>query len=130
MLAVDTNVLVRFLARDDTGQTARADHLLRVNRIWIPKTVLLETEWVLRNSYAFDRDRITADFRGLLGLTTAQAEDDGTVAEALEWYAAGLDFADALHLASSGGAREFATFDRKLAARAARVTSTRVLTLR
>ena len=55
MLAVDTNVLVRFLARDDTGQTARADHLLRVNRIWIPKTVLLETEWVLRNSYAFDR---------------------------------------------------------------------------
>jgi predicted nucleic-acid-binding protein len=130
MLAVDTNVLVRFLARDDADQTARADHLFRRNQIWIPKTVLLETEWVLRNSYSFDRNRIAADFRALLGITTAHAEDQATVADALDWYAAGMDFADALHLASSQTADQFATFDRKLAARAAKLTSAKVLTLR
>jgi predicted nucleic-acid-binding protein len=130
MLAVDTNVLVRFLARDDPNQTARADNLLRRNHIWITKTVILETEWVLREVYSFDRDRIASEFRGLLGLSTAQAEDEGAVADALNWFAAGMDFADALHLASSEHAEEFVTFDRKLAAKASKLTSTKVLTLR
>lgn len=121
MLAVDTNVLVRFLARDDAGQTARVDNLFRRNRIWIPKTVLLETEWVLRATYSFDKNRILSDFRGLLGLSTAQAEDAAAVAKALEWYSAGMDFADALHLASSNYASAFATFDRGLAQRATQV---------
>lgn len=130
MLAVDTNVLVRFLARDDADQTARADSLVRGNRIWIPKTVLLETEWVLRDAYSRNRTRIVADFRGLLGIPTAHAEDEGAVAQALDWFAAGMDFADALHLASSAGARQFSTFDRKLATKAAKLTSVKVLTLR
>ncbi len=129
MLAVDTNVLVRFLARDDADQTARADNLVRANRIWIPKTVLLETEWVLRDGYSFDRHRITTDFRSLLGISTVHAEDEGAVAEALDWFAAGMDLADALHLASSRSADEFATFDRRFAVRAAKLTSAKVRTL-
>jgi predicted nucleic-acid-binding protein len=56
-------------------------------------------------------------------------EDAPVVAQALDWYAAGMDFADALHLASSQTADQFVTFDRKLAAKAAKLTSTRVLTL-
>lgn len=128
MLAVDTNVLVRFLARDDAGQTAHADDLFKRNRIWIPKTVLLETEWVLRTSYSFHRDRMASDFRALLGLTTARVEDEGTVAKALDWFAAGMDFADALHLASSGYATAFATFDRGLAPVAKRVKALPVVT--
>jgi predicted nucleic-acid-binding protein len=129
MLAVDTNVLVRFLARDEANQTARADSLLRRNQIWIPKTVILETEWVLRQVYSFDRRRIAAVFRGLLGIPTVHAEDEEAVADALNWYAAGMDFADALHVASSERAEEFATFDQKLAAKASKLTSTKVLTL-
>ncbi len=128
MLAVDTNVLVRFLARDDPSQTARADDLVRANRIWIPKTVLLETEWILRGTYSFDRARIVADFRGLLGLPTAYAEDEATVVEAFNWFAGGIDFADALHLASSGGA-QFATFDRRFAAKAMKLAGIKVLPL-
>lgn len=130
MLAVDTNVLVRFLARDRAEQTAQADSLFRRNEIWIPKTVLLETEWVLRDSYRFARDRIAADFRSLLGLSTAHLEDETQVALALSWFSAGMDFADALHLAGSTPAAEFATFDRRPAARAARLTRTKILTLR
>jgi len=53
MIAVDTNVVVRFLVRDDPKQAARAAELIRDNQIWISKTVLLETEWVLRSLYRF-----------------------------------------------------------------------------
>ena len=120
MLAVDTNVVVRFLVRDDTRQTARADELFRENRIWIPQTVLLETEWVLRSVYRLDPRRIEEVIRGLGGVPTVVFEDDEDVAHALDWFAAGMDFADALHLASIGPASEFVTFDRKLAASAAR----------
>ena len=129
MLAVDTSVLVRFLARDDPHQTARADNLIRANRIWISKTVLLETEWVLRDAYSFDRARIVADFRGLVGIPTVLAEDETAVAEALDYFASGMDFADALHLASYGPAAQFATFDRRFAAKAAKLTASRTVLL-
>jgi predicted nucleic-acid-binding protein len=58
MIAVDTNVLVRFLVRDDAEQASRADSLIRSEEIWISKTVLLETEWVLRSLYAFRPDSV------------------------------------------------------------------------
>ena len=51
MIAVDTNVLVRLLTGDDPAQTQRAVELFAQESILIPKTVLLETEWVLRYSY-------------------------------------------------------------------------------
>ena len=53
MRAIDTNVLVRALVRDDTTQSARAEALLSEHRIFIPVTVMLELEWVLRSRYAF-----------------------------------------------------------------------------
>ena len=84
------------------------------------KTVLLETEWVLRAAYGFDRKATMAALRGLAGLPTVRVEDAPAVAQALEWFAAGMDFADALRVASSGEAAKFMTFDRKLAGRAAR----------
>ena len=51
MIAVDTNVLVRLLTGDDPAQTQRSVELFAQESILIPKTVLLETEWVLRYSY-------------------------------------------------------------------------------
>ena len=118
MIAVDTNVLVRFLVRDDAGQAARAAELIRSSEIWISKTVLLETEWVLRSLYDFTPQRLAGALRALAGLGTVFMEDAGAVAKALNWFEQGLDFADALQLASAANAKQFATFDRKLARQA------------
>ena len=118
MVAVDTNVLVRFLVRDDASQAARAEELVRDSAIWISKTVLLETEWVLRSLYEFTPQSLAGALRALAGLGTVFLEDAGAVAKALDWFEQGLDLADALHLASAGNAKQFATFDRKLARQA------------
>jgi predicted nucleic-acid-binding protein len=129
MLAVDTNVLVRLLAQDHAEQTRRAEKLIRENRIWIGSTVLLETEWVLRDSYRMTAEKIEAVFRSLGGVPTIILENAEALAQALDWYAAGMDFADAFHLACSVGAEQFATFDKKLAAAARRVGATQAVSL-
>ncbi len=121
MIAVDTNVVVRFLAEDDKKQADRAQSVLRGEGVLLPKTVLLETEWVLRGAYGIAGADIAAAFRRLLGLAGVAAEDAPAVARALDWYEGGLDFADALHLASCGRADRFATFDRALIRRAKRL---------
>jgi len=118
MIAIDANVVVRFLTRDDPGQAARAKALLLAESVFLSKTVLLESEWVLRSGYRLARDAIAAAFRGLLGLPGATVEDPPAVAQALAWYDGGLDLADALHLASSGPAGKLATFDEALVRRA------------
>ena len=129
MIAVDTNVLVRFLVRDDAKQAARAAELIRGHEVWVSKTVLLETEWVLRSLYGFSPERLEGALRALAGLGTIFLEDEVAVAKALDWFKAGLDFADALHLASAGNARQFATFDRKLARQARRTTTLETISL-
>ena len=122
MIAVDTNVLVRFLVRDDAKQAARAASLIRKEEIWIAKTVLLETDWVLRSLYGFSPESVAEALRKLAGLGAVFLEDELAVAKALDWSREGLDFADALHLASAGNAKQFATFDRKLAKQAKSLT--------
>lgn len=120
MIAVDTNVLVRLLTGDDPVQAKRAADLFSREGIYIPKSVLLETEWVLRYSYALSSSVILSAMRKVLGLPQVTVEDDVSVAEALAGYAQGMDFADALHLASSTRhADEFATFDVLLKKRSA-----------
>jgi predicted nucleic-acid-binding protein len=129
MIAVDTNVLVRFLVRDDAGQAARAAELIQSSEIWISKTVLLDTEWVLRSLYDFSPQRVAGALRALAGLETIFLEDAGAVAKALNWFEQGLDYADALHLASAGNAKQFATFNRKFARQARGVTKVETLVL-
>ena len=129
MIAVDTNVLVRFLVRDNAKQAARAAELIRGNEIWVSKTVLLETEWVLRSLYRFSPQSLAEALRALAGLERVFLEDETAVAKALEWFREGLDFADALHLASAGNASQFATFDRKLARQASRMTTLETVSL-
>jgi predicted nucleic-acid-binding protein len=121
MIAVDTNVLVRLLIEDDTAQAERAARLFAENEIFIPKTVLLETEWVLRHAYRIDKKEILRAFQRLMGLADVKMEDPRSVSAAVSWYGDGLDFADALHLSSSRDAGGFATFDRSLLRKAGRV---------
>ena len=68
MIAVDTNVLVRLLTGDDPKQESAARSLFARESIWVAKTVLLETNWVLRSLYGFDESAIRDAFTRLLGL--------------------------------------------------------------
>jgi predicted nucleic-acid-binding protein len=117
--AVDTNVVVRLLAEDDPVQAQQARTIFATTQVWIPKTVVLELEWVLRYTYEFSPTRVAAALRLLLGLRSVIFEDREAVASAVAALGHGFDFADALHLYSSQRAEAFVTFDRKLAKAAA-----------
>jgi predicted nucleic-acid-binding protein len=118
MIAVDTNVVVRLVVADDDVQAGRAAALFQENHVYLCKTVLLETEWVLRLSYQLDGTAVLRALRGVVGLPHVSIEDGPAVAEALDLMGAGMDFADALHLVSSPVAAQFVTFDRRLKKRA------------
>jgi predicted nucleic-acid-binding protein len=124
VIAVDTNVLVRVLTNDDPAQARRAMALLRSGPVWIAKSVLLETEWVLRFTYGLTVPAIGGAFTRVLGTRGIDVKDRPAVERALGWHAAGMDFADALHLASSGSATDFASFDRRMAKAARRASAT------
>ncbi|HVS00557.1 MAG TPA: type II toxin-antitoxin system VapC family toxin [Thermoanaerobaculia bacterium] len=115
MISLDTNVIVRVVTADDPQQLAVAVETLKSDRLWLCKTVLLECEWVLRYTYKLSRESVLASFQRLLGYPNLQVEDRGAVLQALVLYREGLDFADAVHLASSLPAERFVTFDRGLA---------------
>lgn len=121
MLAVDTNVIIRLLAGDEPQQAAIARHVVESNKVFVPKTVLLECEWVLRSTYELARAEIVGRLRAFVGLPTVEMEDAYEVSEALDLYEAGLDFADALHLQSSIDCEAMVTFDRNFVKRAKRV---------
>ena len=123
MTALDTNVIVRVITRDNTKQAERAARLMKSQRLWLPKTVLLETEWVLRYTYGFEGAAIHKALSVLIALENLDVEDAANVRRALAWLAVGMDFADALHLASSERATSFVTFDRVLAKRATRASA-------
>ena len=118
MIALDTNVVIRFLVNDDPAQNRRARRLIEAGDVRVAPTVLLEVEWVLRALYGQEPRRIHESFRRLLGLPGVLADEAQRVARALEWYRSGLDFADALHLAFAAMGDSFASFDAKLARRA------------
>ena len=129
MHAVDTNVLVRLFTGDDAEQTRRVAALFKKENIFVPKTVLLETEWVLRRLYKLDSKIVVSALRKLSGLANVEIEQSQTVAQALLWCEDGMDFADALHLASSENCRKFATFDLKLKKLAAKGLKPSILLL-
>lgn len=120
MIAVDTNILVRLFVADDEAQATRAKQLLAgAQRVLVTKTVVLELVWVLSAVYETPRADLLRALETLAGLREVELEDRPAVEQAIALYARGLDdFADALHLCSSGSAESFATFDRKLLAKA------------
>lgn len=114
MIAVDTNIVVRFLTHDDEGQYQIAYKLFNENRIFIADTVILETEGVLRFAYNFDTHKIANALTKLLGLPNVHLNHPPLLAQALAWHMQGLDFADAFHLANSQQCKTFFTFDKKM----------------
>ncbi len=126
MTAVDTNVVVRLLTEDDPKQAGAARFLFAAGPIWIAKTVLLETCWVLRSLYGFDEGAIGDAIAKLLGLKNVHTEDKPSVAAALALTAHGIELADAMHLTSRPPGAGFVSFDRSFVRRAIRAGVTGV----
>jgi predicted nucleic-acid-binding protein len=111
--ALDTNVVVRFLTNDHPEQSAVAQELFR-NDFVISSSVLMESEWVLRSVFRWNRGRIAAAFRDILDLPACLSAPP-EINWVLERFAAGADFADMIHLCAAEGASAFATFDSDIA---------------
>ncbi len=118
MLAIDTNVVVRYVVGDGGDQFGRAVHIIENNDVSISLTVMLETEWVLRDAYEFQRQDVLAALEKVFGLPTVTITDGHIVRNAMKFAASGLDFADSLHLAQSGACEAVVTFDRRLVRKA------------
>ena len=124
MRAVDTNVLVRALVQDDAAQGRRAQACLSAQPVYVPVTVTLELEWVLRSRYGYSPKAIADAMAKLATLENAVIGEQAAVVAAARKMRQGWDFADALHHALAAGCDDFATFDANLARRARRDGST------
>ena len=130
MKGIDTNVLARFFVDDPEDPQSRRQRPAAARAmsgpVFVSTTVLLELEWVMRGFYGLGIPEVGDVFRALCSLDNVSMEDREGLLQALERHAAGMDFADALHL-EAGRARceAFVTFDKKLArkARKLRVSS-------
>ena len=122
MNAVDTNVLARFFINDEDDREAARQRPAAIaalsDAVFVPISVILEFEWVMRGFYELPRKDIQRVFESLCGLENVQIEDRGIVLTALNSYQQGLDFADALHLARAGFCSAFLSFDQRLKKRA------------
>jgi predicted nucleic-acid-binding protein len=121
MLGLDTNVLVRYLVRDDQPQFEKARKLIkresdRNTPVLVSLLVLLETEWVLRSRYELSKSEILAAFSALLDAADLTFEDEPSVEQALyTWNESAADFADCLISARNSrlGCAVTATFDAR-----------------
>jgi predicted nucleic-acid-binding protein len=118
MVAVDTNVLVRLLTGDDPEQQAIARLTFASGQVWIAKTVLMETGWVLNSLYKFEQSVIKEAFTKLLGLRNVRMESEAEVANALALTDQGLELADALHVSCRPHGTFFVSFDKPFVKRA------------
>ncbi len=113
MIAVDTNIIVRYLTADHAEQSPRARAIIDGQPVFVAVTVALETEWVLRSAYGYSRVVAAKAIRAFLGLPTVTIEDADLVATSLDLAEDGMDFGDALHLVRTMQCDGFVTFDRK-----------------
>jgi predicted nucleic-acid-binding protein len=123
MAALDTNILVRLLVADDAEQLVRArtliqDALEAEEPLFVPVSVFLELEWVLRSVYRLGKADLVATLSALLSTAELVVESEAGLEWALHQYEnTPADFSDCLHvaLAEAAGHRPLWTFDRKAA---------------
>lgn len=126
MVAVDTNILIRLLVHDDPVQAGASRRLFAAEDVFIPDTVLLETEWVLRAAFDLRPPDVCHALRTVCGLPNVSLSDGHRVARVIDWHEAGLDFADAFHLALSQSQEAMKTFDADFIKSARKHTDRRV----
>jgi predicted nucleic-acid-binding protein len=118
VIGLDTNVLARYFVeeadadRATAAQRQAARQLIESGQeLFLPKTVALEFEWVLRGYYGFAVESVLQVFEQLLNHTCLSVEDRPDLEQALAGLRSGLDFADALHHASCRDCEVIASFD-------------------
>jgi len=128
VIAVDTNLLARFYVDDPSDPEAARQRpiarrlVLESTALFVPLTVVLELEWVMRGFYQTGPDAFQNVVTHLLGLPQVTVERWEAVEAAVDMHRHGLDFADALHWSLSRGCSAFATFDdRRFTRRAKRL---------
>ena len=120
MPALDTNVLVRYIVQDDPAQSSLAKRLIGRSvaeglTLFIPVTVVLELEWVLRSNFEFGKDEVLTTLSGLFSAAELTFESERALEVALQLFRIGsADFADCLHVALStqAGEQPLWTFDK------------------
>ena len=126
MIAVDTNILARFYCDDPEDIEAKRQRpvarrvMVESPSLFVPLTVVLEFEWVMRGFYQASTEEFCLATQHLLGMSHVTVERWEAVADALNLHRRGLDFADALHWASSSACAGLVTFDDKGFARRAK----------
>lgn len=118
MVVVDTNIIVRFLTRDDPAQYKKSHAIFAKRDVFIPDTVILETEWVLRYAYGYEPNAVCDALTKLFGLQNVRLSNSTLIAQVINWHRGGLDFADALHLAHSQTFTQMLTFDTRFVKKA------------
>jgi predicted nucleic-acid-binding protein len=128
VIAVDTNILARFYCDDPSDPEARRQRplarrvVVESAAVFVPLTVVLELEWVMRGFYAVAPESFCQAIEHLLGMPHVTVERWEAVKDAIDLHRQGLDFADALHWTCSAGCERFVTFDdRRLIRRARRL---------
>ena len=119
MPALDTNVLVRYIVQDDAAQLAAARRLIgrcvvQGSTLFIPMTVVLELEWVLRSRFEFGKGDVLMALSSLFSAAELTFESERALEVALQLFRKGsADFADCLHvaLAAQAGEQPLWTFD-------------------
>jgi len=120
MPALDTNVLVRYIVQDDTAPLAAAKRLItrcvaEGATLFVPVTVALELEWVLRSTFEFGKDDVLMTLSSLFSAAELTFESERALEVALQLFRKGTaDFADCLHvaLATQAGEQPLWTFDK------------------
>ena len=123
MPALDTNALVRYVVEDDAAQLAAARRLIRKcvsegQTLFVPVTVTLELEWVLRASFEFTKEEVMQALSSQLSAGELTFESERALDVGLQLYRDNAaDFADCLHVALAAQAGELPlwTFDKKAA---------------
>lgn len=123
MAGLDTNVLLRWLTDDDPRQSACVQPLFESAQasrapLFVPATVVLEVEWVLRSRYRYDKATVLRVFNALLETRELEFQFEAALERALYRYRQGAaDFADCLHagLCAAAGHAPLLSFDGKTA---------------
>jgi predicted nucleic-acid-binding protein len=112
--SIDTNIVVRWITRDDPKETPIADAVLQAP-VFIPLTVLVEVAWVLAGrTYRYTPQMVHAAIDTLLRLDTVSVHPEDWVRWALQRQAAGADLPDMLHLVASRSTQSFVSFEKRL----------------
>lgn len=132
MIAVDTNILARFYIDDPADREAAAQSrrarrvMLESPAVFVPLTVVLELEWVMRGFYRLGPEAFCSAVNHLLGMAHVTVQHWEAISDALALHAQRLDFADAMHWALSAGCERLVSFDdRKFVRRARRLAGPR-----